>query len=263
MSKKGILGECRICGTHTNLTFEHVPPKRAFNNRPVVCQKLMDIIGTEQEDDPTKGEINQKGVGAHTLCAKCNNDTGSWYGPAFVEWAYQGLSLIRMSKGTSLLYLNFNIFPLRVIKQICCMFCSVHQSGWADQEMRDFLLNRERRHIPKDWRVFVYFNTSPHIRQTGIVVRGSSQGLDCFSEISFPPFGYVLTKDSKPPDKRHQEITFFGKHSYNDWKHIPLKLPLLPVASWVPGDYRTKDELANDVARNRQWSREHPSPVRE
>lgn len=252
MSTKGIWGACSICGTHARLTFEHVPPKRAFNNRPVVYQKFQDIIGTDEEMNPIKGRVSQKGVGAYTLCAQCNNATGSWYGTSFVDWAYQGLNLILMSRGTSVLYLNFHIFPLRVIKQIVCMFCSVHGTGWADEELQEFLLVRERRNLPGKWRLFVYFNTSPHLRQTGIVVRGSPHGMSCFSELAFPPFGYVITREEMPPDKRLQDITFFARFSFNDWTQIPLKLPLLPVASWIPADYRTKDELEKDIAKNKQ-----------
>jgi hypothetical protein len=90
------------------------------------------------------------------------------------------------------------------------------------------------------------------LRQTGIVVRGSPCGMNCFSELAFPPFGYVITKEEMPPDKRLQDITFFSRFSFNDWKQISLKLPLLPVASWIPADYRTKDELEKDVAKNKQ-----------
>ena len=35
-----IMQSSHICGLHTKLTFEHIPPKAAFNDRPVVSRAL-------------------------------------------------------------------------------------------------------------------------------------------------------------------------------------------------------------------------------
>jgi len=41
-------------------------------------------------DGVAKGPIQQRGMGSYTLCNKCNNDTGHWYGnpPLQREAAY-------------------------------------------------------------------------------------------------------------------------------------------------------------------------------
>jgi len=36
VSRKSPDGVCHICGERGALSFEHIPPKAAFNNRPVV-----------------------------------------------------------------------------------------------------------------------------------------------------------------------------------------------------------------------------------
>jgi hypothetical protein len=64
-----------------------------------------------------------------------------------------------------------------------------------------------------------------------------------YSEISFPPFGYILTEDSPPPDRRLVDISFFAQYGYNDWVDISLRLPVLPIYSWLPGDFRSRDEV--------------------
>lgn len=63
------------------------------------------------------------------------------------------------------------------------------------------------------------------------------------SEISYPPFGYVLTIDSEPPDNRLYEITHFSTYGYQDFKIMTLKLPVLPTHLGYPGDYRNKDDI--------------------
>jgi hypothetical protein len=47
------------------------------------------LIGSDLVEDlkNPQGKINQRGSGKHTLCHRCNNDTGGWYGRAYVEFA--------------------------------------------------------------------------------------------------------------------------------------------------------------------------------
>src|SRR4029077_19760652 len=45
------------------------------------------------------GKYIQRGAGRHSLCAKCNNDTGTWYGTPYVNFARQVLILLHRSKG--------------------------------------------------------------------------------------------------------------------------------------------------------------------
>ncbi len=63
------------------------------------------------------------------------------------------------------------------------------------------------------------------------------------NEISFPPFGYLLTFDSEPPDNRLFEITHFSHYSYNERKEMWLRLTVLPTYLPYPGDYRTKERI--------------------
>jgi hypothetical protein len=55
---------------------------------------------TLEELKGTKGKISQKGSGAYTLCGKCNNDTGRWYGNVFAEFVCQGITILH--------YANYN-----------------------------------------------------------------------------------------------------------------------------------------------------------
>jgi len=85
-------GNCALCRKYKRITFEYIPPHGAFNNR-----KAKIISG----DAYVKGVSNnyfeelsclpykeqQKGKGLYSLCAECNNLTGSYYGQAYIDFA--------------------------------------------------------------------------------------------------------------------------------------------------------------------------------
>jgi hypothetical protein len=63
------------------------------------------------------------------------------------------------------------------------------------------------------------------------------------SEIAFPPLGYLMTIESIPPDNRLIDISFMARFHYHDWKHIALRLPVLPIYTFIPGDYRDREHV--------------------
>jgi hypothetical protein len=215
--RKHIVGTCHLCGDNTKLSFEHVPPQAAFNDRPVVQASIEKLIRREADLDKITGKTFQRGAGGYTLCEKCNSLTGGWYGPAYVDWIYQVTRVLLRSKGGPSLYYLYRIFPLRIIKQIISMFFSANGEKFreAQQDLVRFVLNKEGRFL------------EPHIR------------MYCFyNRIS--------------PDERLFDITFFSEYQYNDWKELGLRLPSLPIYTYFPGDYRSKNEvLSNRHQKNK------------
>ena len=239
-------GKCHLCGMSGELSFEHVPPRKAFNERPVVKAQFEDIIGLGP-DEQIRGTIQQRGAGGYTLCPKCNNDTGRWYGVSFIDWCYQGFEILEKTNGKpTLIYLNY-LFPLRIIKQIITMFFSVNGSefGDANPELVKFVLNREQYNLSPKYRFFVYYNTSGRFRFVGASAKVDihTREIITLSEINFPPYGYAMTFGSAPPESRLFEITYFSKYRYKDHVVKAMKLPVLPTHMWFPGDYRTKEEI--------------------
>src|SRR3712207_733867 len=89
------VGICHICGASGPLTFEHVPPQKAFNNKPVIVLPFdASHLGPDPLAHGAKGRVQQRGLGDYTLCARCNSVTGSWYGGDFVDWCYQGAVIL-------------------------------------------------------------------------------------------------------------------------------------------------------------------------
>jgi len=110
--KKNKFGHCCICGNYSKLSFEHVPPRSAFNDHPVFVADIKELIGKwDGEIKNIKGKIHQLGSGDYTLCEKCNSDTGAWYGNAFADWAYQAFRVLHFTKGKPSLYKKQAEYP--------------------------------------------------------------------------------------------------------------------------------------------------------
>jgi len=80
--------------TKKKLSFEHSPPTKAFNDDPIVYAEMKRLWDGGDLDD-LKGNIQQRGSGAYTLCEDCNSRTGHWYGSSYVKMAKQGMQLLQ------------------------------------------------------------------------------------------------------------------------------------------------------------------------
>ena len=132
------------------------------------------------------------------------------------------------------------------------MFFSINSLGFgeAHEDLVHFVLNKNRRYADPSIRLFAYFNATLLVRDSGISGRLDLQRrtTNIFSELTFPPFGYVLSTDGKSPDNRLAEISFFSNYSYNKWTDVALRLPVFPLYTWVPGDFRSRDEVQRDMS---------------
>ena len=281
MARKKVLGNCRICGIHAKLTFEHVPPRAAFNDCPAVGKHILELINKDPDNYFNgKQHTSQRGAGAYTLCQKCNNDTGAWYGTAFANFAHQSLDILKDTKGQPSLYYPFRIYPLRVIKQIITMFFSVNDNLFRGNhpDLVKFVLSKYENHLNPDFRILVYFNSSPRGRYIGGVsiakmspdeinmdtmenlqrkIESEHTKSRLLSEIAFPPLGYVMSFNSEQLDKQLCDLSFFTNYRYDDCTSIPLKLPVFPVHTWYPGDYRSKEQVQRDFEKNSQIEKEN------
>jgi hypothetical protein len=251
MRRNKIEGKCHICGIEGPLTFEHTPPRAAFNNKRVITFSFEEAMKLGP-DEISRGKIQQKGMGSYTFCGKCNNNTGQWYGVKFADWCYQGMDILIKSKGKPSLFYFHYIFPLAVIKQIVVMFFSGNNYGFnnANPELVEFILNKKKRFLHPKYRFFVYYNIEGKLRTGGLTAKCDASGAHepiIMSEINFPPFGYLMTLNSQPPDNRLCEISHFARYSYDEFVRFSFKLPVLPTHLLVPGDYRNKEEIKRQM----------------
>jgi len=256
------VGKCHICGNHSKLTYEHLPPAAAFNSHKAFVYLAKDVIGSDNVPwnfPGKKGKQHQRGIGFYTLCGKCNNDTGAWYADAFVDFTYKGYrgSYDKKVSSNDWTKITFqDIYPLRVFKETIAMFFSVNTPDLSDvhPHLRALILSKYNRGIPPDeYGLYVYLLRGSVARLAGLagiasLTDGHSRVL---SELAAPPFGYVLEFDPKSK-KDYCDITFFANQfDYNEKRTITLEMPVYESNTAFPADYRTKNQILNDYIRNR------------
>jgi 5-methylcytosine-specific restriction endonuclease McrA len=267
MWEKSKKGKCHICGKIGPLTYEHVPPRKAFNSNKAFVYCGRKILEQDSEGFPweissrLKGKQLQRGIGAYTLCERCNNNTGARYGNAFVDFIYKGYRETHNRKYVNNSWVTITldkIYPLRIIKQIMAMFFSINTPNLSDahEELREFILSKEKRGIPeKDFGFYLYILRGKILKRLGIIVIGNVYS-DPFesrvvSELSTPPFGLVL--EFQPKDKKgFCDITFFANEfDYDQEAKIKLTIPVYGSNSWFPLDYRSRKQIIEDYIRDR------------
>ena len=264
-------GPCHICGITGPLTFEHLPPRKALNEYPVVGAHLDQLINTHPADYVGRKHRDfQSGFGKYTLCGPCNNNTGSWYAREFVSWVDQSLRILRRTGNAvgDIVECRFDIYPLRVIKQICAMFLSLNDSSFRDahEYLADFVLNRYKVGLNPAIQISAYLTPGPHLRyaadmlpqhmppdsatpdylgamidEAGTIMERKEHPL----EISFPPLGYAMTFMPDMSDHSRANVSHFSLYGYNQKASLTIRMPILPVYTWYYGDYRTLDQLGS------------------
>jgi hypothetical protein len=251
-------GFCHLCGCVKELNYEHVPPQAAFNHFKFVKLTADEYwngvqAGRKKVDRPA----TQGGHGVYTLCIDCNSKTGGYYGRAFIEWCRRGFELYNQTRGEGSDLYFCDIRPLRILKQLTTMFIAMNMN---DQNFRNanislvrFVQDRYAQWLDPRYRFWAYYVAPGPLRMTpfACVMNTEKGGMFSGMEISFPPFGYMLTFDSKPEDDRLTEITGFRSFQYWDRDMIRLRLNVLPTHGPMMGDYRYFKPLTRTIDETR------------
>jgi len=256
MRRKAIQGSCKICGKQGELTFEHVPPRAAFNGIKYAEISPGEVIKLVSDENRMPWDINgldmvykQGGVGGYYLCKTCNNSFGAWYIKEYIRFANTFHNILVESQTEGFQRLTFRIYqfrPLPIFKEIMTMFCDINNSCFNDNELRNFLLTRDARQFNKErYKVFAYLwgNGFPRRNSLTAMVLSSGQTL-LVSEISSYPLGFVLSIDhSGASPMRTFEITDMVDYDYNDVIDMDFDLYLNQCQTPFPLDYRTQSEI--------------------
>jgi hypothetical protein len=248
-------GYCRICGKECKLTYEHIPPKGAFNNNkhfytstvnPLHNSKSTDFRELTEIDLKT-AKKQQGGIGFYTLCSSCNNSTGSWYAEEYIRWVYFCRLHLHNQNYAPSTPLKFPIYPLKIIKQIIAMFLSLNyrEASITYPSLKNYILHKESNKLDPAIRIFVYYNTEGKVRYIANNVIGHFNDSSTYhvSEITFPPIGLVMSIGTGKPEKELTEITWFNSYKYDELINYSQLFNLLPTHLNVPCDYRTEEEI--------------------
>lgn len=256
------IGECKLCGKTTNLTFEHVPPQKAFNFmtlKKFQGEEALKLMTGEDDRLPWDssrlcGKLVQGGVGDYYLCTDCNNSTGSWYMSDYVELTKTLNQLIisgNLSTGNASHFTLKEIRPLRILKAIMTMFCDINTNCFGDEQLRNFLLNKESQDLNLNkYSIYIYLVNSNMPRISSLTAMYDNiYGIKTLSEIAFYPLGFTLYIN-KPTsfDPPGLPITSFVEYSFNDICDIEcVDMPYYEINSTFPADFRTKYEIEEDI----------------
>ena len=257
------IGKCKLCGKEENLTFEHVPPKTAFNSFPVkmysfdeAIQVLNGAAGRKPWDfDGLYGKINQRGSGDYYLCHQCNNTTGAWYMSEYVKLSKIIHNMIidkNLRPGNKYSFKILSIYPLRLFKAIMTMFCDINNDCFGDEQLRTYLLEKESTSLDLNkYKVYLTLVTPQMRRIQGCTAMGNLYQKDpvILTEVASYPLGCILCIDK--PDwftPTGLLINDLATYSYNDKGDLKIAgIPYLDINSQFPADYRSKDDIVKCV----------------
>jgi len=250
-------GTCRICGQNKELSYEHVPPRVALN-KTTRHVSIPHEEWTKIEDFLTykpKGKILQGGIGYYSLCRECNSFLGQNYVKAYEKWVQSGIEVITNFKVDHFKYLALNQEPLRILKQIISMFIAMNDAWYLTEypDLVAFVKDPNSNLLPDKYRIFCYLNNQGQYRYIKhSVISTSELGIINATELTFPPFGYVLTFDVNHDIYPFSNITYFKNYKHGQILDLDISIYKLPTyLPFVPLDYRTKAKIDADNKASR------------
>lgn len=238
------VGICRLCKNSKELSFEHIPPKVAFNKNT----RYYSIPHQDVLTDPNpleykpKGMIHQGGLGYYSLCRGCNSFLGTHYVKDFAKWANIGMDINSKYTFNYAEILMEKVNPLFILKQIISMFICMNQPWFTEEyaELLDFVKDPGNRYLPERYKLYTYMNDEGQVRTWGWVQTNIYGAL---GEFTFPPFGYVLTLNEGYTAPNLTNITSFKNYESRRDLTVRLGLRKHPTYLAIPLDYRSKDDI--------------------
>jgi hypothetical protein len=249
-------GNCSLCGTFCDLTFEHVPPRAAFNKRTrYKSVPMLDVLKSDNIlKNKFRGKVEQGGVGYYSLCGKCNSFLGLNYVNDYVAYSNTFIDFAKKKEFDYFELEMHNFDAVKVLKQIVSMFISLNSWQFSQNypALRNYVLNPKHKELPSNIRIFSYLNCEGQFRNNTFSVVGDlNSNLNVLaSELAFPPLGHVMTIDFNGSMPYHYELTHFKNYKVGELVSINFKLFRLPTHLPIPLDYRTKELIENAINKN-------------
>lgn len=247
------IGKCKLCGKNKEMTFEHVPPRVAFNKTTKHKSISMDDFSHIEslESFNPKGKILQGGIGYYALCKDCNSFLGRQYVKSYENWVKSGYEVFSIGNSNYYKYIAMNQTPLKILKQIVSMFIVINDEFFIEAypELVNFVNNPNSNLLPDKFKVFLYLNNEGQYRYCKFSTISTPEvGILNCSELTFPPFGYVMTFDFEGEISRMLNITDFKNFSPEINGNVGLGLFKLPTyLPFLPLDYRKAEKINSDI----------------
>lgn len=248
-----IYGNCHLCGGYGKLTFEHVPPRCAFNAEPAVVYTYDQWLAATGRGRG-RYESQQRGSGYTSLCEACNNRGGTLYVPEYELWVraggeiVQGLLDVDTRDLEAIRATLHGVRPALFAKQVVLMLLALNRCEVGDKNpaLREYVLHREAVGLPERYRLFLGIFDGEVARFGGVYTAMREDGSRPpfhATDLVYPPFIYTLTIDEQAADPRPGEITWFTGIDPDDERDVKLRLPYNLAV--FPLDHKIPERLAS------------------
>ena len=250
--KKMQQGICHLCKKKNDLSFEHIPPKVAFNSQTKYRSiPFMELIEKSFDTNyKPSGKIFQGGMGRYCLCKKCNSFLGNKYVSSYYIMASIGRYILYNYQPRSVEFKTHTLSPLKFLKQVISMFICINEPEFTDMnpELLEFVKYPEEKYLPEKFKVYMYLNNIGNARHIPIMYHNH---LQMISEIAFPPLGFLLSIDNKVPIPLLYDITGLKNFTIDYEGELSFELKVLPThIGYLAGDYRTQEDIDETVRKN-------------
>lgn len=240
-------GTCWLCGRWANLTREHIPPRSAFNDRPLLLydvERHSNIIGRLEW-----AGRREKGLIAVSLCGECNTKCGGQYGSHYVEFLRKVAERVGKARNGERILVAGIHRPLSILKAITQSFVSANGPAFvnANSWVRKFLRSSRNRDWPRDVFLYVFGTKSSGGRKSGVAgfYEVHARRIRVVAEFTFWPLGSVLSFDELK-DPRLAPIHHWSQFEYSYEGTVDLWLTINPVATAYPLDFRDKERVRRE-----------------
>lgn len=263
-------GYCHICRKYSDLTFEHIPPQKAFNYNRAKSIEGDSFLKIITDNNRMPWELNdlkyvskQRGMGMYSLCSNCNNIMGTFYGDVYIKFAYTIHNIfpeiLQIINDTKMNIANFKvqgINPLLFAKQVLSMFCSTCEHiTQNDPNIKDLLLNKDQKGLDTNkYRLSMFLMNQRKIAYSGYqVMLIGGIGIIEVATIDAYPFGFVLEFNPRLDIKRQElDITsFFNDYDCKNY-NLEFGIPVLERNNIISCDYRSKNEIKKCIEKNKK-----------
>ena len=151
-----------------------------------------------------------------------------------------------------------DVYPLRLIKQILSMFCSIaNPNDPKMDDIRKFVLNKEAVGIDKTkYKLCLYFTNSTVMKHSGVMVvlRGNLSHPEsmALAEITAYPLGFILYfNPTETWDYQGTDITECADYHYDDKCDVIFPWTIKEMNDIYPESFRSREEIRTCIEKNR------------
>jgi hypothetical protein len=256
---------CRLCGTLEDLSFEHVPPKSAFNRDRAEMLGLDAWLEREKSTGRPgrRGNISQRGSDVRTLFRTCNSRAGRLYVPEMARWVRIGRNALCDNReavdhadttvSTLGMGLKINeVRPGRFVKPMVTMLLAIAPIGIPAgyPGLAAYARDPGVTALPDGMSLYLNFYLGPISRFVGsaAVVRESGKATYAVTELAYPPFAdaLVMGEPADAPALPCCDITSFAAAPIDRLASVEMFMQCGFGHTPLPLDYRSAASVAAD-----------------